>query len=257
MSQLDERLPSGGHCPGHPDLWRRDSPAGSQQGLQHSLSTPTLRRCGSNISTPNVQTMSSSALPPAGRPTATRNLHLELTRRPKLTSVGGTGGFHFWSEDDGGLERHEASEERKWENRRKLLDVEREHGSQMLRHNPPTGMLEGIDRRLKQYDINGKMFGSGKNTAPPPEQTSKCHWLCQVNGMTGRYNIVNGKFEDANITRLRNAELTKLRTMKEAQAMAGDVQPSRPTACYEMRSFVPVRHHQHLGVAERSHTLFS
>mmetsp|Transcript_39213 Transcript_39213/g.62077 ORF Transcript_39213/g.62077 Transcript_39213/m.62077 type:complete len:258 (+) Transcript_39213:39-812(+) len=254
--------PSGGHTPGHPDLWRKGSPAGSQQGLQHSSSVPTLRRSSSNTSTQNVQSMSSSALPAAGRPssfapTATRNLHLELTRRPKLMSVGGTGGFHFWSEDDGGLERHEAAEEIKLENTRKLLAQGQEHGSKMLHHNPPTGMLEGIDKRFKTYSINGKVYGSGKRNAPPPEQTSKCHWLCQVNGMTGRYNIVNGRYEDPNVTRQRDTELAKLRSMKEADAMAGDVQPTRPIACYEMRNFVPLRHHHHLGVAERHNSLFS
>jgi hypothetical protein len=130
-------------------------------------------------------------------------------------------------------------------------------GSKMLVHDPPTERLQGIDKRLTHYQINGKKFGSSKSCAPPPEQNPRVHWLCQVNGMTGRYNIVNNRPEDPNVIRHRDEELDKLRTTKLEQSMAGEVQPTRPIACYEMRSFVPLRHHHQLGAAERHHSLFS
>merc|ERR1712096_152160 len=120
------------------------------------------------------------------------------------------------------------------EARQKLSVLQRERAKQAF--NPHIGDQRQVHGRTT-YDINGKVFELGKRTVPPPEQVNRSHWLCQVNSMTGKYNIVNNTFEDKFITRCRDEQLAKLREMKEGANMAGDTQPQRPIACYKMRSF--------------------
>lgn len=183
---------------------------------------------------------------------------LAAGQRPKqrLISAVGTGGYHFWSdpEDDFGVARHEASEAFKWEARQKLSVTQRERAKQAF--NPTYGSQAAVNGNAT-YDINGKVFTYGKRTVPPPEQVNRAHWLCQVNSMTGAYNIINNTFLDPCITRCREEQLTQLRALKEASPMAGDTQPQRPVACYETTNFVPIKERAYQGTAERHHSLFS
>lgn len=211
---------------------------------------------------------SATRVPAAGRSssygrlygTTGRNAFPGAEKRSRLVSAVGSGGYHFWSHPDDDAhpdrhaDRHEASEARKWDGRRQLEAIHRERMWQTL--NPSLNRTAEPNAR-PTYDINGKVFSLGKNTAPPPEQDNNHHWLCQVNGMTGKYNIVNNLPEDVAITRKRDDEVRKIRERNKAQAMAGEVQPQRPIACYEMRSFVPIKHHHHMGKEERHSTLFS
>lgn len=244
--------------------------------MRLSASTPNLRGSGSGAATPagdvrGATTPSggerrggavlsgeggqSAALRAAGRASS---MHPAAGQPPRqrICAAIGTGGYHFLSDpdDDFGLGRHEASEARKWELRTKLrakMDVRAKQA-----FNPTYGDQTEVNGRAT-YDINGKVFEHGKRTVPAPEQVNRHHWLCQVNGMTGKYNIINNTFEHPGITKNRNAQLAQLRAMKEAEPMAGDTQPQRPIACYEMRSFVPIKERSYQGVAERHHSLAS
>jgi len=250
--------------------------------LRLSASVPNLRNTGSGAATPSGDRRSDArqtgegdrasrgrvdqfmALSQGGLSVAQRasgrasSQALAAGQRPRqrLVSAVGSGCFHFWSDpdDDFGNARHEASETRKWEQRRKLRAAMDERAKQAF--NPTYGNQDAVNGR-STYDINGKVFEYGKRTVPPPEQVNRAHWLCQVNGMTGKYNIINNTFENPIVTKTRDAQLATLRTMKEEHPMAGDVQPQRPVACYEMKSFVPIKERSYLGVRERHHTLFS
>merc|ERR1712224_951189 len=144
---------------------------------------------------------------------------------------------------------------------RNVIKAEQTRGLDLLHFKPPPPgeRLDAKDKRFVWYEINGKRYPSGKRNTCPPEQSPASHWLCQVNGLTGRYNIVNNLPQDDNIVRQRNDELTRMRTERQGSFVreSGDVQPQQPITCHEMRKFVPVRQNKHLGVAERHHMLFS
>jgi len=199
---------------------------------------------------------SSVALRASGRASSLTQAPAGQRGNQRLISAIGTGGYHFWSDpdDDFGNARHEASESRKWEARKQLSALQQERVKQCF--NPTYGDQTSVNGRAT-YDINGKSFAYGKRTAPPPEQTNKSHWLCQVNGMTGNYNIINNTFAHPAISKSRQDQLETLRDMKKIDFMAGDTQPQRPVACYEMRSFVPIKERAYQGVAERHGSLFS
>jgi len=275
-------VPTGGHYPGHPDLWKKEAYHHIlvREGSEGSQSVRPSQRGGTPSGPPGLTLKLSSSTPnlqgggatPSGRvatlpsPVAVpraleRSSSLTLAaagQRPKqrLMSAAGSGGFHFWSDpdDDFGVAQHEASEARKWENRQQLNTKNRERCKQAF--NPTYGSQANANGRAV-YDVNGKVFENGKRTVPAPEQVNRAHWLCQVNSMTGDYNIINNTFLDPAITKCRQDQIGTLRKMKEADKMAGDTQPTRPVACYEMRSFVPWKERSYQGVAERHGSLFS
>merc|ERR1712039_375136 len=170
--------------------------------------------------------------------------------------MGGSGGFHFLSDDiHDHNARHEASEVRKWDQRRRL-QAERT-GLRMIDHDSTVRRLEGMLAKNNTYDINGRVYAAGKAPTAPPTQPKSAHWLCQVSGLTSQYNIINNTPLHAAIDDHRNAELERLKGAAKGTPSAGFVQPTRPVACYEMPGFVPIKQRQLHAATERHHCLFS
>lgn len=148
-----------------------------------------------------------------------------------------------------------AAEELKWRNRRQL-QADQSKGN-ILEHNPKQGrLMSHAEAALGSYDINGKAFHDGTKRAPPLLQPNTSHWLCQVNGMTADYNIVNNLPAHPHITRCREVELDRLREASRDIA-AGDVQPQRNISSYDIIGYPPVHQRKLQGVTERHHSLFS
>merc|ERR1712110_1405709 len=103
---------------------------------------------------------------------------------------------------------------------------------------------------------NGKVFFPGKEATPLPPQPNSAHWLCQVNGLTSDYNIINNLQSHPHLSKCRKEQVAKAYASRTAVA-AGDVAPQRPVACYEIIGYPPVHNKIPLGVTERHHLLFS
>lgn len=178
---------------------------------------------------------------------------------PQWVSAAGSGGLHFPARSDRhqhGLQesRHQASEDTKWRNRQQL----RAHqaGINILHHDPTFGHLTKCEAALGAYDVNGKVFYPGKAPKPLPPQASGGHWLCQVNGLTSDYNVINNLPSHPHLSKCRKEDLEKHYTGRTGVA-SGDVAPQRPVACYEIIGYPPVHKRNLLGVSERHHLLFS
>jgi hypothetical protein len=101
---------------------------------------------------------------------------------------------------------------------------------------------------LTSYEINSKRLVSGTQMSPAPEQEIRTHWLCQVNGMTNEYNIINNRAPNEHIASFRKKELDKFNTWKSSGGgdrenplpFAGEIQPTPVVSCKDMPAFVPL-----------------
>jgi len=158
----------------------------------------------------------------------------------RWVSAGGTGGYHYQDVDDGVTMLHEQSEERKW-NQRRRLDAEH-RALRILEHSPAQRQPTGAASKMLPYDINGKLLAACRAQTPQPEQTSKAHWLCQVNSMTGSYNIVNNLPLHSHLVNCRQQELQALNeNSRSTLPAAGKTQPQRDISSYDIPGFVPTK----------------
>ncbi|CAL1137055.1 unnamed protein product [Cladocopium goreaui] len=205
-----------------------------------------------------------------------RRLIREIPRMPNILGVGatqlpenarwvaarGTGCYHFLnSEHVMHDQRHAAAQTVMWKQRRQLQEESQRRSLRLLDHITDEQALTTQEKllavRTGTYDINGKIFALGKQATAPPKQAARGHWLTQVNGRTSSYNIINGMSLNPAITRHRDEETRRLDETVKASFPAGDVQPLRDIACYDIPGFVPVRQRQLPGFVERSYTLHS
>mmetsp|Transcript_44083 Transcript_44083/g.80524 ORF Transcript_44083/g.80524 Transcript_44083/m.80524 type:complete len:197 (-) Transcript_44083:53-643(-) len=143
--------------------------------------------------------------------------------RGRWLAVAGTGGHHVLSSDDAGIALHEAAEGRKHEQRLRIQEEMKEQRLHEIDDRPRR--IEGRLAQLVNYEINGKIYAQAKRRTPFPEQYGRSHWLCQVNGLTGRYNIISNGPVDAHADHLRQQELGRLHRATAAHRPAGQVQP--------------------------------
>lgn len=151
---------------------------------------------------------------------------------------------------------HEASETRKWRQRKDLQADHLERSLNFLHFKPngpsPTVESKPLDRTegvLQHYDINGKVICSGRQPIPIPEQTNKAHWTCQVSGLTGNYNIITNKNMHPALDQRRHEELARLRS--NGLQAAGAIQPQRVVSSYDPPGFVPIKAREVMGERER------
>lgn len=190
------------------------------------------------------------SLPPAG-------LASGSGRGLRWVAAGGTGCYHFLSSDDHFEALHEASEARKLEQRRQRK-AEKAALPVICPSDMPVMKMDLAQLRLGgTYEVNGKVFAVGKQATAPPIQSPASHWLCQVNGCTSRFNIVNNSPLHPAVQDRYEQETMRTRTMVSQSPSAGSVQPQRDVACYEMTGYVPVRQRVLPGIIERTYTLFS
>jgi hypothetical protein len=193
-------------------------------------------------------------------------------------SATGTAGFHFPMVDDS-IARHHASikklEKLKSDYRVGLTSdgrgpVNASYGSyagyNILEH------PEGDDNRSRQfydksnfwylnsltsYELNAKRMVNGTQMSPPPEQDIRSHWLCQVNGMSNNYNIINNRAPNEHIATFRAKELDKFETFQQKGGgdlpYAGVIQPTPVVSCKpnDMTGFVPLVSHPPIGAGGR------
>lgn len=111
-------------------------------------------------------------------------------------------------------------------------------------------------KSLTSYEAQAKRMVAGVEMTPPPEQAVRTHWLCQVNSMTNRYNLITNRAPNVHIHAYRQKELDKSATFKAKDAeeipRAGDVQPTPVVSCKEgAYTFVPLLAHPPIGAAGR------
>jgi hypothetical protein len=112
-------------------------------------------------------------------------------------------------------------------------------------------------RGLSSYELNAKRMVSGTQMSPPPEQEVRTHWLCQVNGMTNEYNIINNRAPNEHIAAYRARELDKYDTFRKTGGgdvpSAGEIQPTPVMSCKpkDMIGFVPLIVHPPIAPAGR------
>mmetsp|Transcript_65372 Transcript_65372/g.156300 ORF Transcript_65372/g.156300 Transcript_65372/m.156300 type:complete len:229 (+) Transcript_65372:101-787(+) len=176
-------------------------------------------------------------------------------QRFRWVASAGTGGHHVPCDDDGGIALHEASEARKVAQRQQRKDEMKDQRLQEIDDRPRR--LEGTLAQLVSYEVNGKIYAQAKQRTPFPEQCARSHWLCQVNGMTGRYNIINNGPVDQFADHMREQELSTLRESTKRHGPAGQVQPQRDVACYDIPGFVSTAMRTIPGKIERHHLLES
>lgn len=173
--------------------------------------------------------------------------------RVMWTAARGSGGFHYRLVDDWDL-RHEYMEEKKWAKTNALKPPA--WNETFLHHMTDVKNYDGHDARLKNYIINGQLYSQGVWPSPPPEQAKRCHWLCQVNGNTNEYNIITGRSMNPHNLKYRREEVDRFRATAGAGARsAGEIQPQKDVACYDIQGFVPVYKHNLMGNAARNSSL--
>lgn len=160
-------------------------------------------------------------------------------------------------------------EERKWRKRRGLQE-EHGHGN-ILHHMETAEAYKGHEAKLVNYDINGQRYCQGVTPAPPPEQNPRAHWLCQVNGNTGEFNIITGGAPNRHVLEYERGQRTRYRETTKAKGdgipsylperrpvAAGQVQPQKVVSCEgpnKAFNFVPVYQHPLMGEAARRSSL--
>eukprot|EP00928_Gymnodinium_smaydae_P063247 TRINITY_DN46898_c0_g1_i1.p1 TRINITY_DN46898_c0_g1~~TRINITY_DN46898_c0_g1_i1.p1 ORF type:complete len:338 (+),score=56.73 TRINITY_DN46898_c0_g1_i1:141-1016(+) len=192
-----------------------------------------------------------------------RNAAGTQERAPQWISASGTGGYHFpalGDDHEHGLHeaRHEASEARKWLQRRKLQAEHQQRSLRLLEHKGKQGLLSDHDASLVKYDINGRVYNQSVAPVPHPAQAPGAHWLCQVNGMTNEYNIVTNMPAHPRNVDVRRKEVDTLRrTMERGEfpASAGNIQPQRVIDSYETINYPPVWKRNFTGVMERHYNI--
>ncbi|CAK9067815.1 unnamed protein product [Durusdinium trenchii] len=186
----------------------------------------------------------------------------QLPENARWVAARGTGCYHFLNADHVVHDRlHGDSQATMWRQRRNLQEEHQRQSLRLLEHCADQSSMTTQEKllavRTGTYDINGKVFALGKQATAPPKQVARGHWLTQVNGMTNSYNIVNGTALNPALTRHRDEEIRRLDEAVRKSFPAGNVQPLRDIACYEMPGFVAVRQRQLRGGVERSYTLHS
>jgi hypothetical protein len=193
-------------------------------------------------------------------------------------SATGTAGFHYPMVDDS-IARHHSSMKRlealKHANRVGLTSdgrgpVNASYGSyagyNIIEH------PEGDVRRSRQfydknhfwylnslnsYELNAKRMVAGTQMSPPPEQVVRSHWLCQVNGMTNDYNIINNRAPNEHIAKYREKELANFEAFQTKGGgdlpYAGVIQPTPVVSCkpQDMTGFVPIISHPPIAALGR------
>lgn len=169
----------------------------------------------------------------------------------------GSGCYHYRMTDDWD-DRHGRMEEKKWRNTNARKPPS--WNEKFLHHEEKVKSVEGHDSRLVTYIVNGTLYSQGVWPSPPPEQSKKAHWLCQVNGSTNEYNIITGRKMNSHLQAARTEDVRRFRaastgrTGQQAQA-AGNVQPLPVVSSYDIQSFVPVYKHGLMGEAARNSSL--
>jgi len=179
---------------------------------------------------------------------------------PRWVSAGGAAGYHFPAPPDDhehGLQeaRHEASEQRKWQQSRRLQAEQR--SVNIIDHDSKVRKLTHFEACLRPYDVNGRVVCAGKDRTVPLEQPNKTHWLCQVSGSTSRYNIISNVTADPHVMRHRDDEVFRASSTGRGFFLAGDVQPQRDVTSYDIPGFARSKQRILPGAAERNLTLFS
>jgi hypothetical protein len=182
-------------------------------------------------------------------------------------SATGTAGFHFPMVDDN-IARHHASIQRlenlKSANRVGLTSDGRltnaSYGSyagyNIIEH--PVGdenrSRQFYDKNhfwylnsLTSYELNAKRMVNGTQMSPPPEQAIRTHWLCQVNGLTNNYNIINNRAPNEHMAKHRASDVEKFDTFRKKGGgdlpYAGEIQPTPVVSCKDTQGFVPLLVH--------------
>ncbi|CAJ1346538.1 unnamed protein product [Effrenium voratum] len=195
----------------------------------------------------------------------------QLPENARWVAARGSGCYHFLNSDHVQHEQlHGAAQSVMWGQRRRLQDERRQRSLRLLDHCSEDMSSTTQDKllavRSSTYDINGKIFAAGKQATGPPKQAARGHWLTQVNGMTNRYNIINGTAPlvvtapmvlNPAISRHRDDEVERLSVTLRGGSFAGHVQPLRDVACYDIPGFVPIRQRELPGIVERTYTLNS
>lgn len=166
----------------------------------------------------------------------------------RQSPLGSAGGLRSLAGRDSYGSLHEASETRKWEQRRRLQG-EQSSGN-ILAHAQAWGApLDGLSSNLRTYDINGKVYGAGKAATPPPTQHEKAHWLCQVSGVTGGFNIVSNAPISKQHPKLggswggsHTGGLSLRGLGHEGRGAAGNMQPQRNVSSLQRPGFTAIRH---------------
>lgn len=239
-------------------------------------------RAGSNYSVPrsaSVPALGTASYEVPNKPWETANVMDRTCSGHRLVndevrhlwaSAYGTAGYHFPMVDDS-IARHSSAlkrlEKLKNENRYGLTSdgrgpVNASFGSfagyNILHH--PESLTDQSGKfwylnSLTSYELNARRMVAGVQMTPPPEQDVRTHWLCQVNGMTNQYNIVNNRAPNEHIGKYRGTELAKWQTFKARDKdieRAGDVQPTPVVSCQEgVQTFVPLVSHPPIGAAGR------
>eukprot|EP00933_Yihiella_yeosuensis_P008043 TRINITY_DN11330_c1_g1_i2.p1 TRINITY_DN11330_c1_g1~~TRINITY_DN11330_c1_g1_i2.p1 ORF type:complete len:239 (-),score=44.22 TRINITY_DN11330_c1_g1_i2:256-900(-) len=175
----------------------------------------------------------------------------------RAVAAGGSGCYHYMSTDHHVYDSlHEASETRKLQQRRDLQADQKTIS--LIKPGPMMHSDKILTKRCSVYDINGKVYAQGLAPTAPPRQMNKHHWLCQVNGMTSAYNVINNQPLNPAIDGHRKHELQRLSdSQKSSINAAGDVQPQRPIKSDHVPGYVAIRCHQLPGQTERHGSLFS
>lgn len=160
----------------------------------------------------------------------------------------GTGGYHFRIHSDDWIHRRNQQVDRMEQTQKGNAGARGRYN--ILHHSSDRDHLRvgeivepRKDQKLTKYDVNGFAYASSVYGSPAPEQNPKpAHWVCQVNGITGQYNIVNNLEPNPFIKAYRDFEVGKFRAQNAGKMTpAGSVQPKPVVTCHDMTSFVPVR----------------
>ncbi|CAD7952588.1 unnamed protein product [Amoebophrya sp. A25] len=183
-----------------------------------------------------------------------RGVRTHSEPRSYWASATGCGNYHFRIENDDWTARRNAQVARMEEQTRALKaqtdqfgvksalvwdTTRRDHIDPNVRFQSPTK-----HQKLTRYEVNSFIYASSTKPVPPPEQNGKTgHWVCEVNSTTGTFNVVNNLNPNPFNQRFREAEVDNFRAVQVGKTpAAGQVQPQPVIACYDLPSFVPVRH---------------
>lgn len=158
----------------------------------------------------------------------------------------GTGNYHFRIHNDNWIQKRN----QQIDIMTKQTNHSKEAKFNLVEHSEKrdrvaVGQVEepGKHQKLTKYDVNGFVYASSVFNAPAPEQDPvPAHWVCQVNGPTNQYNIVNNLDPNPFIKAHREMECKKFRDYNAGKLIsAGSVQPKPVVTCHDLQSFVPVR----------------
>mmetsp|Transcript_97673 Transcript_97673/g.280626 ORF Transcript_97673/g.280626 Transcript_97673/m.280626 type:complete len:181 (-) Transcript_97673:65-607(-) len=180
-----------------------------------------------------------------------------------MVCAGGSGGFHFLAPPDPIEPLHEASQSQMLEQRRRLQAEHRGGSLRLLDHNHTVYRAEGIDAKHSRYDINGKVYASCIEPCPMPPKSAAAHWMCQVSGTVGGFDVISGLPLHVAHVQHRQAEVQHFWAKQTARAsdgtqLAGQVSPQKPVdhTSFHHGKMMPRPRELH-GVKERTLMLSS